>query len=155
VTDKILDSVLDVTVAYPQDIVHSEAELGKGVAPQAVHFYARNHAASALPNTPDQLEAWCRTLWKEKEARLGQFYDNQKTFVTNGEKAAVSEEKEASIRLLMYCVLVFWVAFLLWVGWSLVFFPLFKWYCIVSALFFVFIGRSYGGVDSLLYSSLD
>lgn len=151
---KILDSVLDMTVAYPEDIVHSEAQLGKGVAPQAVHFYAHNHLASELPATPEKLEAWCRSIWQEKEVLLKRFYE-EKTFATNGKVSAVSKEKESSIRLLMQSVIAFWAVFVMMVFWALIFVPMFKWYCILSTLTFVFIGRSYGGVDALLYFSCD
>ncbi|KAK7103701.1 lysocardiolipin acyltransferase 1-like [Littorina saxatilis] len=151
---KTLDSVLDVTVAYPKNIVHSEAELGKGTAPQEVHFYAQNHLISEMPESTDKLEDWLRNTWREKEVALKKFYQ-VKGFHVNGENSAVSEEKERSVQRLLWGVVVFWAVFLTVVFYSLIFFPLFKWYCILSALTFVFIGRSYGGVDSLLYSLCD
>ena len=154
-SDKILDSVLDMTVAYPQDIIHSEADLGKGIAPQAVHFHAKTYSASDLPSDPDKLEAWCRNVWLQKEDSLKAFYGERKSFAVNGEKGAVSEEKEAAVKLLMQVVIGFWSVFLSVVAVSLFAFPLFKWYCIFSALSFLYIGRSYGGVDAILYSSVD
>ena len=139
-------------MAYPENIVHSEAELGKGTAPQEVHFYAQNHLVSKMPESSEKLEAWCRKTWHEKEVTLRRYY-KEKTFTVNGEGPAVSLEKEKSVHQLLWCTVVFWAVFLTAVFYALVFFPLFKWYCILSAITFVFIGRSYGGVDALLYAT--
>ncbi|KAK7487002.1 hypothetical protein BaRGS_00021672 [Batillaria attramentaria] len=154
--NKILDSVLDVTVAYPKDIIHGEADLAKGLAPQEVHFSVENHPVSDLPQSADKLEDWLRDLWRQKEAKLEKYYtDDAKVFSMNGEKPYVSEAKEASVRELLWMVVVFWALFLSVVFYALVVFPLFKWYCVLSAATFVFLGKYYGGVDALLYATCD
>lgn len=152
--NRILDSIVDVTVAYPKGIVHSEAELGKGIAPQEVHFYTEYYPASQLPQSSEKLEDWLRDLWRQKESRLGRYYGNKvKAFPVNGEKSCVSESKESWARQMLWCVVGFWAVFLSFVLYALIVYPLFKWYCVLSAATFVFIGRYYGGVDAVLYST--
>lgn len=153
-SDKILDSVVDVTVAYPKTVVHSEAELGMGKSPQEVHFCVQHFPAKDLPQSTEKLEEWCRQLWLEKETTLGKFYE-AKTFAVNGEKPVASVEKERRVRIQLWAVMAFWSTFLLGVCYALLFFPLFKWYCILSAATYVFIDKQYGGVDSLLYAVFD
>ncbi|KAL8590857.1 hypothetical protein ACOMHN_063169 [Nucella lapillus] len=150
--NKILDSVVDLTVAYPQDIAHSEKDLCRGIAPQEVHFLVHTHPISELPESPEKLESWLREVWREKEERLEKFYQ-EKSFAVNGESPCVTEEVERRVWRQQQCVMVFWGVFLCGVFYSLVVFSLFKWFCILSAFTFVFIGRSYGGVDHLLYAT--
>ena len=141
-----------MTVAYPKQIVHGEADIGRGLAPEEVHFCVHNYLVSELPEAPDKLEAWCCDIWRDKEQRLERFY-KEKTFAVNGEGSAVLEEKERSVQQLFWCVVVFWAVFLAGVMYAFLFWPLFKWYCLLSIVTFVFLGHSYGGVDSLLYAA--
>ncbi|XP_076442043.1 lysocardiolipin acyltransferase 1-like [Babylonia areolata] len=150
--NNIIDWVLDVTVGYPQNVVHGEGELVRGIAPREVHFLVQAHPISHLPQSAEKLEAWCRDVWLEKEGRLERFY-REKSFAVNGEGLAVEEEVEASVQRLLWLVVGFWGLFMCGVVYALLAWPLFKWYCLLSALTFVFIGRSYGGVDNLLYAT--
>lgn len=47
-----LDSILDVSIGYPENIPQNERDILEGRFPQQVHFHVQAHNASELP--PDR-----------------------------------------------------------------------------------------------------
>lgn len=144
--------MVDVTVAYPKNIVHDEVDLVKGIAPEEVHIYVQHFPVSDIPVSEEKLEAWCQDLWKQKENYLARFYEH-KTFSVISPKAAVSKSKEKEIYLLLWAVVVFWSMFLFGILYLLIMYSLFKWYCLLSIFTFVYFQAYYGGIDDFLYAS--
>nr|KAG5699730.1 hypothetical protein BaRGS_022128 [Batillaria attramentaria] len=93
--NKTLDSVLDVTIAYPRNLTQSEVDLVLGKAPQEIHFLAQSFRASDLPDSSsEELEAWCRDIWRKKEATLETFYKDKAFPVSGDGPVVVAPEKE-------------------------------------------------------------
>nr|KAG5699729.1 hypothetical protein BaRGS_022127 [Batillaria attramentaria] len=93
--NKILDSILDLTVAYPRDVIQNEADLVLGRFPQEVHFLALRHPIADVPSSAERLENWCRDLWRRKESTLEKFYNQDRTFSKNRLGPVVSPATEA------------------------------------------------------------
>lgn len=69
-TDKHVDCVYDVTVAYPDSVPENGSDIVFGRLPSVVHFHVKRHALPAH----DQLGTWLTDRWTEKEAALTRFY---------------------------------------------------------------------------------
>jgi len=72
-----LDAVYDVTIGYPDVISKTELEFGKGIMPREVHYHIKSYDGKDLPLDDDELAQWCKDRWREKEARLRDFYTNR------------------------------------------------------------------------------
>lgn len=118
-----------------------------------MHFLARRHPAADLPNSGEKLEAWCRDIWRRKEATLEQFYERDRSFAINGLQPAVTPAKEAWVQRVLWLSVAFWLVFLMGVINALVFLPLFRWYCLLSALTYAVLSKFLGGMDGMIYSA--
>ncbi|XP_011403843.2 PREDICTED: lysocardiolipin acyltransferase 1-like [Amphimedon queenslandica] len=74
-----LESVYDMTVGYPDVLSATEIEfLSEGRIPSEVHYHVKKYNISELPESEEELEAWLRQRWAEKEERLRLFYKHRK-----------------------------------------------------------------------------
>ncbi|KAI8784401.1 lysocardiolipin acyltransferase 1-like [Biomphalaria glabrata] len=152
----IIDSILDVTVAYPKKIVQSELQTLKGEFPEEIHFFVKNYPIDTLPETDQELAEWLTKLWSEKEARLKKFYE-EKTFSCDGSGQAGDflQSGDWELKKLLYSVVVFWVVFLLVVFTGLLISPAFRVFCLISSATYVIIGIRHGGVDNVIYTAVN
>ena len=51
-----------------------QKDLLRGQLPRRVHVHVVRHAVGHIPTTYVGLEKWVQQLWRDKEARLHQFY---------------------------------------------------------------------------------
>lgn len=72
-----LDSIVDITVGYPDQIPLTEVHFLLGTIPREVHYYVERFAVADLPNTEAGLAEWCREQWRVKEERLRYFYQHR------------------------------------------------------------------------------
>lgn len=72
-----LDSIVDITVGYPDQIPLTEVHFLLGTIPREVHYYVERFAIEDLPETEKGLEEWCREQWRVKEERLRYFYEHR------------------------------------------------------------------------------
>ena len=74
-----LQSVYDMTVGYPDAFAPTELEfVNQGRIPCEVHYHVKRYDVSELPESEEDLEAWLRQRWVEKEERLRLFYKHRK-----------------------------------------------------------------------------
>lgn len=55
-------------------------DLLSGQLPRRVHVHVTRYAAGQVPTTFVGLERWIQELWRDKEARLDQFYKDRVQF---------------------------------------------------------------------------
>lgn len=91
-SDDYIDYVYDITIAYPQNVVDSERRLlVEGRFPREVHFDIRKYSVDEVTrgennkNYAVDASEWLLTLWKDKEARLKRFYEDDHQLVPSGE----------------------------------------------------------------------
>uniref|UniRef100_A0AC34FYW0 Acyltransferase C-terminal domain-containing protein n=1 Tax=Panagrolaimus sp. ES5 TaxID=591445 RepID=A0AC34FYW0_9BILA len=66
--ENYIDYIYDVTIAFNDSIVQTEADLIKlGVASKDVRFDIRKISISELPTNDQELGLWLKNLWVEKE----------------------------------------------------------------------------------------
>ncbi|XP_012273608.1 lysocardiolipin acyltransferase 1 [Orussus abietinus] len=68
-----LDAVYDLTIAYPDNVPQSEADLVKGNLPNEVHFHIKRIPSEDLPRDDSQLRIWLNERWSRKESSLEEF----------------------------------------------------------------------------------
>ncbi|KAH9496107.1 Lysocardiolipin acyltransferase 1 [Bulinus truncatus] len=152
----IIDSVLDVTVAYPKKIIQSELQTLKGEFPEEIHFLVKNYPIDTLPDSDKELADWLIKLWGEKEAKLKKFYE-QKKFSENvsSEPGCGDLPKDWELKRLLYGVVIFWVVFLLVVFTCLMLSSAFRVFCLIGSATYVIIGIRHGGVDNVIYTAVN
>ena len=73
-----LDSIIDITIAYPDVLPKTEIEFFKGKIPREIHFYIERYPLKDVPESEEGLALWCQERWKIKEKRLKFFYENRR-----------------------------------------------------------------------------
>lgn len=71
-----LDSIVDITIGYPDQLPLTEVHFITGTIPREVHYYMERFAVADLPETEKGLADWCRERWRIKEERLKYFYQH-------------------------------------------------------------------------------
>ena len=127
-----------------------------GNFPEEIHFHVQSTPSSQLPQASDDLAAWCRKRWEEKEDRLELFYEKKHFPLENipNEHGSCDENKnydETTVKLYMYGAIVFWTVFLLFTFYGLLYLPYFRIYIIVCMICFYLVGRRHGGLDSVMF----
>lgn len=72
-----LDAIYDVTIAYPDNLPETEADLANGSIPSEIHFHIKRHSVQTVPTTWIGLEKWLQEVWREKDALLENVYDRR------------------------------------------------------------------------------
>ena len=72
--EKSLDTIYDMTVGYPDVLARTELDMFNGRIPREIHYHSKVYKINELPRSDQELEAWLRERWREKEERLRLFY---------------------------------------------------------------------------------
>jgi len=152
---KILDSILDVSVAYPKNVVSSELQIVKGQFPEEIHCHVNNIPVSSLPDTDEELDTWCRQLWEGKEERLRKFYETkcfQEENTKDSQDSLVTPISDEQAKQTFIKVYIFWGVFLLVTAIAFFVSFYFRLFLSVGTLFYFGVCFVYGGVDNLVFS---
>ncbi|XP_041353611.1 lysocardiolipin acyltransferase 1-like [Gigantopelta aegis] len=154
--NRILDSVVDITVAYPKNISQAEIDMLYGNFPKEIHFHVHLTPSSQLPETSDDLALWCRKQWEDKEDKLELFYEKKHFPVDDmpNDHGDCDENRncdETTVKLYMYGALVFWKLFLIITLYGLLFLPYFRVYILISMICFYLVGKRHGGLDNVMF----
>lgn len=144
-----LDSILDVSIGYPENIPQNERDILEGKFPQQVHFHVQAHNASELPPDREGVEKWCQECWERKERQLREYYTGSKVFSQKPIQTYVRNEQEVEHLFKFACL--FWTVFQICVVVFLIYAPILRWFSLFSIITYVLISR-YGGIDALLDS---
>ena len=150
-SDKALDALYDVTIAYPFNIPQSEPDLILGNFPREVHFHIKRYPVANLPDSDEELATWCKQRWSEKEDQLRDFYSAGKfhSEISSGKAGTVTQEEmgnrsESNTKLLLMFAFAYWTCFvaaifiLLWVSWIT------RWFVGIQIVFFLVMGHKGG-----------
>lgn len=72
-----LDYIVDITVAYPDQLPKTELHFVRGHIPCKVCYYVKCYPLDNIPSSDDKLCHWIRQIWSEKEERLKYFYSHR------------------------------------------------------------------------------
>uniref|UniRef100_A0AC34FJX7 Phospholipid/glycerol acyltransferase domain-containing protein n=1 Tax=Panagrolaimus sp. ES5 TaxID=591445 RepID=A0AC34FJX7_9BILA len=115
--ENYIDCIYDVTIAFNDSIVQTEADLIKlGVASKDVRFDIRKIPISELPTDDQELGLWLKNLWVEKEERLRKFYGQS---ADSRQLDKLSDAKTFDLtsqnRVFQILILLMWI--ILTIGW--------------------------------------
>ncbi len=139
VAGDILDAIYDVTVAYPYNFPQSEPQLIGGNFPKEVHFHVQRYVNTDLPKTEEELQQWCKSIWKQKEERLKHFYKNLKF----SDKSSISPEDDRRAMFKIKLAAIYWSLLIIVTTLALIYFSLARWFILIQSVFFIFM--SYRG----------
>lgn len=141
-----MDSVIDITIAYPCSIPQNEGDIIKGMFPAEIHFHATTFPNSAIPSSKLELDNWCKERFAIKEETLKNFYE-KKSFPAEEPELKTNESLVGS--LFLYC----WVA---WTGLELLFvfllwtYPLLWIYVFVNTVFYACVSKYTKGFNMII-----
>ena len=148
-SDNELDYVVDVSIAYPNNVPQNEKDILQGNFPTEVHFDTQCYSYDQIP---DDKEKWCKDLWTQKEQTLKTFYTGNKTF-SREQVDTSSRLTEEYVELYLLFALLFWGVFQVGATVSIMYFSLVRWYVLISVIFFTTVGK-FGGMGELLATSV-
>lgn len=158
ISGKILDSILDVTVAYPKTKIQNELQTLRGNYPEEIHIFVKDYPIDTLPSDDDELEEWCRKIWAEKEERLERFYQNKNFDAEEEVKSGLVKNwdplSESAVRSTLYKIIVFWVVFLVLSFLCIALYPMFRLFVVIGCATYIIIGIRRGGVDYVIYRAV-
>jgi len=149
-----IQSVYDITVGYPDEIISNETDILFGKVPNEVHFHVKRYSIKKLPYNEHELAEWIKKRWLEKEDRLKKFYD-QNTSKKQFEATYIKPNKFRAFFL--------WFVFIIWCFAICLFvYGLFSTYilptyCLLLILLFISTTCIFGGLlhlEMLLYEKL-
>lgn len=123
-----LGQVIDVTVAYPQNILQNETDLLTGNIPREIVFTVEAFDIDKLPSdSENQLAQWLINRWHKKEQLLADFYDKKQRLNTNGLDNIQNLDVERDNKLYLIGALIFWVLVVGLNMWCLFYYATFRW----------------------------
>eukprot|EP00730_Choanoeca_flexa_P010759 TRINITY_DN20949_c0_g1_i1.p1 TRINITY_DN20949_c0_g1~~TRINITY_DN20949_c0_g1_i1.p1 ORF type:complete len:375 (+),score=71.90 TRINITY_DN20949_c0_g1_i1:175-1299(+) len=150
-----LDAVYDITMAFQyfaKDERPREASYLKGRFPPVVHMHVKRYPIQDLPVSDEDLTAWCRERWGEKEEMLGEAYssleDKHLPLKLPGKPSSNSLELWVKVKYLVALLGNAWFGFMA-LGW------LSHWQCMVYAVIMSIVWHYLAikvGIDRLLYN---
>lgn len=134
-----LEQIVDVTIAYPQNMLQNETELLTGNIPREIVFTVETFDINELPTTDDTVLAqWLEDRWCIKEERLTQFYECKHRTYSNGLDNNKNLDIERDTKLYLVGALIFWLVVSTLVVWCLVYYTTFRWIfitlCVLNTL---------------------
>ena len=144
-----LDYIVDITVAYPDQLPKTELHFVRGHIPHEVCYYLKCYPLGNIPSSDDKLCDWLRMVWTEKEERLKYFYSHRQ-FPSEEQQL----EKYGSI-VGLYQAILFIMMSDLFIGVMLYY--LFYYtlsYFIIALIWLLYRVIANGGVDTLLLNEI-
>ena len=146
-----LDQVCDVTISYPQNILQRETDVIYGDIPREVVFTVNCFSLNEIPTGSDpQLARWLEERWAVKEAYLKTFYEGEENIVEAGNGFSEGQNAEVERDLWLYSIatIFFWFIVCSITICLLIYSQMFRWFFLVSAVFYTVINSSIG-IDKL------
>ncbi|KAL5008608.1 hypothetical protein ScPMuIL_014189 [Solemya velum] len=149
---KMLDSVLDITIAYPKSCAQNEGDILIGKFPEEIHFDVKQYMPSELPCESQDLRDWCCARWSDKDKWLQDYYQKQHFY--DADQGNNNDNVNENItQILFYFAMIFWTLFEVFVVYILVLSPVVRWYCVTCSILFVVLGKKWG-IECLLAESV-
>ena len=144
-----LDSIVDITVAYPDALPKTELHFVKGHIPREVCFYVRRYPLRNIPDNDEELCEWLRKVWTEKEERLKYFYfyrqfPNEEQQL---EKYSSMSSLYAAITFLMVMITIGGMLLYYWFYATMISY-------VIGISWMIYMIKREGGIDQLLLNSI-
>ncbi|XP_052782534.1 lysocardiolipin acyltransferase 1-like [Mya arenaria] len=122
-----LDQIVNVTVAYPENVLQRETDLITGNIPRVIVFTVDCYDIDTVPTDNDGLlSRWIEDRWRIKEDFLKEFYCYRDYNAQNGYSEEQNLEIERDLKVYLIGSLVFWSMLSMCTLYWLVFFPWFR-----------------------------
>jgi len=144
---KTLDSIHDVTVAYPGKLCYGELDILRGKFPGEIHVHVTRYNMKDIPIESEQINKWCQDRFEEKEERLKHFYE--KGCFENEPVHYTDKRTVDKANIVMVTATMFWATFLLLTLYLVVYYTIFRWYALVMMIFYFAVNIILGGTDEL------
>ncbi|XP_065883562.1 lysocardiolipin acyltransferase 1-like isoform X3 [Dysidea avara] len=144
-----LDTIVDITVAYPDALPKTELHFVRGHVPIEVHYYIRRFPLKGIPQSDEALADWIKKIWAEKEDRLKYFYTHRK-FPDNSENYRSILQRAGFYHTVLFFTLINYFIYSMF---SYCFYTTLLYFAL-SLLWLVHKIQKHGAIDKLLLSSL-
>lgn len=151
--EKMLNSLVDITIAYPHRIPQNESDILSGNFPSEIHFYAKTFPNKAIPEDKEDLDLWCCNQWKRKEEFLSNFYE--KKVVPDEEFRTEQEYNEDLLKSLFFTSWVFWTILEILFMLILWFYPILWWYVLACTVFYAYICKFTSGLGLIIATAMN
>lgn len=135
----MFDSIYDITVAYPRNLVTNELGLFLYGCPKEIHFHVKKYTNEEIPIGIDESAKWLSDVWEKKEALLHRFYTVDKCFENNPRVI------EHSYQLFISIFSWFWMTFL-W-AYMLLYYSYARLFFAAGSILYLGFIRSHGGLE--------
>ena len=144
-----LNQVVDVTVAYPKNLVQNEDDLLTEELPREIHFHVKVYDIHTMPSDRTELSKWLQERWREKEEFLKNFYD-EKLCENEGTDLNFDQKLETERDTFLYYLgaLVYWLILSVLSSYMFLSFAVVRWYYLFSFILCVTLGHLIG-IDNL------
>ena len=151
-----LESVYDLTVAFPLTRIRGISELFQGYFPDTVAVHCRRYPVSSLPTSAPERAAWLQQRYADKEALLARVYSLSSTSSPSSSSSShgwaafgPAIPDPPSTYLILRVIAAAWVVFAGVATWLMVSVWWLKWYGLACSVAFVLM-TLWGGGDELV-----
>ena len=147
-----LDTIVDITVGYPDALPKTELHFARGHVPNEVHYYIRRYPLKEIPQSDEALADWVKKIWAEKEDRLKYFYIHRK--FPNSEYTLEAYRSVLQRKRFYHAILFFTlVNYFIFSMFSYFFYSTLLYFSL-SLLWLAYKTRQHGSIDKLLLNGL-
>lgn len=128
-----LEQIIDITIAYPQNILQNETEIFSKELPREILFHVRVFDINTLPKETAELSKWVEARWAEKEQFLKKFYEHKSAFELETDSSYRQTLEVERVTNLYYtgALVYFFLLCVISTYWFIMF-PLVRWYYLLS-----------------------
>ena len=147
----MLESVVDITIAYPHRIPQNGSDILCGDFPSEIHFYVETFPNEDIPESKDDLDLWCINRWKSKEEFLSNFYEKKIVPDYQEKEQMCSEDLIKGIFLVSWFLWTLLEILFLLVLW---YYPILWLYVIMCTIFYLLVCNFTPGFGLLMASAM-
>ena len=147
----MLESVVDITIAYPHSIPQKESDIVRGNFPSEIHLYIDTFPKEDIPDNKDDLDRWCTNRWKIKEEFLSNFYEKKTVPDYQEREHLCNEDLITSIIFVTFALWTFLEILFFLVLW---YFPILWLYIIICTIFYYCVCKFTSGFGLMIASAM-
>lgn len=140
----VAPTIINMSVGYVGGMPQNERDLACGNWPSEIHFFSEQIPSADIPTQDAELEKWLIEIWKAKEEQLKEFYSKSRFSASYMLPSGIAQSYGD-----MKFILCFWVAFFVWIGYSLATTSFYWWFFALWTVFYVVWNMTTDGMDSV------
>ena len=146
-----MESVVDITIAYPHRIPQNASDILRGDFPSEIHLYVDTFTKEDIPDSKDELDLWCINRWKIKEEFLSNFYEKKTVPDYQEREHTCNEDLIKSTIFLSFALWTLLEILFFLVLWQ---FPILWLYVIFCTIFYVCVCKFTPGFGLIIASAM-